>query len=108
MTLSTATRRFFTQLEADGKSPLTISVYRRELERFGRWLGAGTDVRRVRPDALAGYLTAPSLMVTPTGTKRNARTMNRTWTVLRLHAEVAREARSIRLTKRSTLKIRRT
>ena len=84
MTLTTATRRFLTQLEADGKSPLTISVYRRELERFGRWLGAGSDVRRVRPDALARYLTEPSLLVTPPGAKRNARTMNRTRTVLRL------------------------
>ena len=50
MTLTTATRRFLTQLEADGKSPLTISVYRRELARLGRWLGAQTDVRRVTPD----------------------------------------------------------
>jgi site-specific recombinase XerD len=84
MTLATATRRFLTQLEADGKSPLTISVYRRELERFGRWLGPRSDVRRVRPDALARYLSDPSLQVTPAGTKRNARTMNRTRTVLRL------------------------
>jgi site-specific recombinase XerD len=84
MTLTTATRRFLTQLEADGKSPLTIPVYRRELDRFGRWLGPGTDVRTVRPDALARYLTEPALTVTPTGTKRNARTMNRTRTVLRL------------------------
>ncbi|MFN8177681.1 MAG: tyrosine-type recombinase/integrase [bacterium] len=84
MTLTTATRRFLTQLEADGKSPLTISVYRHELERFARWLGAGTDVRRVTPDRLARYLTDPSLQVTPSGTKRSARTMNRTRTVLRL------------------------
>jgi integrase/recombinase XerC len=84
MTLRTATARFLTQLEADGKSPLTISVYRRELHRFGRWLGPNTDVRRVRPDDLARYLTEPSLLVTPAGTKRNARTMNRTRTVLRL------------------------
>ncbi|MFN8179299.1 MAG: tyrosine-type recombinase/integrase [bacterium] len=84
MTLTTATRRFLTQLEADGKSPLTISVYRRELARFARWLGATTDVRRVRPDAIARYLTDPALLVTPSGTKRNARTMNRTRTVLRL------------------------
>ena len=84
MTLTTATRRFPTQLEADGKSPLTISVYRRELERFGRWLGEQTDVRRVTPDRLARYLTDPSLQVTPASTKRNARTMNRTRTVLRL------------------------
>jgi integrase/recombinase XerC len=84
MTLSTATRRFLTQLQADGKSPLTISVYRHELERVARWLGAGTDVRRVTPDRLARYLTDPALQVTPTGTKRSARTMNRTRTVLRL------------------------
>ncbi|HEY7726828.1 MAG TPA: tyrosine-type recombinase/integrase [Candidatus Eisenbacteria bacterium] len=84
MTLTTATRRFLTQLEADAKSPLTISVYRRELDRFARWLGRRTDVRTVRPDALARYLTDPSLQVTPAGTKRNARTMNRTRTVLRL------------------------
>jgi site-specific recombinase XerD len=59
-------------------------VYRRELDRFAEWLGAATDVRRVTPDRLARYLTEPSLQVTPAGTKRSARTMNRTRTVLRL------------------------
>lgn len=80
MTLNIATRRFLTQLQADGKPPLTVSVYGPELERFGRWLGPTSHVRRVRPDTLARYLTDPSLQVTPAGTKRNARTMNRTRT----------------------------
>ncbi|MFN8179101.1 MAG: tyrosine-type recombinase/integrase [bacterium] len=96
MTLMTATRRFLTQLEADGKSPLTISVYRRELTRFARWLGATTDVRRVRPDALARYLTDPALLVTPSGERRSARAMNRTRTVLRLLFGYLTLARTLR------------
>ena len=41
-------------------------------------------MRSVRPTTLARYLTEPALHVTPAGTKRNARTMNRTKTALRL------------------------
>jgi integrase/recombinase XerC len=84
MTLQTALARFLQQLEADGKSPLTISVYARELRRFVTWAKPRTDVRRVTPVLLARYLTDPALQVTPIGTKRNARTTNRTKTALRL------------------------
>jgi site-specific recombinase XerD len=41
-------------------------------------------VRKIQPTSLARYLTEPALLVTPRGTKRNARTMNRTKTALRL------------------------
>jgi len=84
MTLQTALARFLLQLEADGKSPLTISVYARELGRFLAWAKPRTDVRRVTPVLLARYLTNPSLQVTPSGAKRSARTTNRTKTALRL------------------------
>jgi len=84
MTLQTALARFLLQMEADGKSPLTISVYARELRRFLAWAKPRTDVRRVSPVQLARYLTTPSLQVTPSGTKRSARTTNRTKTALRL------------------------
>ena len=84
MTLRTAARRFLTQLEADGKSPLTIRVYRGEVDRFQRFAGARSHVEAVRPEAIANYLTSPATRVPPDGTTRSTRTVNRTRTVLRL------------------------
>jgi site-specific recombinase XerD len=84
MLLATAAARFLTQLEADGRSPLTARVYRSELERFIRWAGAKNHVEAIRPDAIAAYLTAPASRVSPDGTDRSTRTVNRTRTVLRL------------------------
>ena len=43
--------------------------------------GAATNVRCVRPDTLARYLTDPAQQDTPSGARRSARTMNRTRTV---------------------------
>ena len=84
MTLRTAIRRFLTQLAADGRSGLTLSVYRLELARFGKRAGLRTDVGRIRPPAIAAYLTSPEALVSPDGTKRSTRTVNRTRTVIRL------------------------
>jgi integrase/recombinase XerC len=84
MLLTTAARRFLTQLEADGRSPLTTRVYRGELDRFIKWAGAKNHADAIRPDAIAAYLTAPASRVSPDGTDRSTRTVNRTRTVLRL------------------------
>jgi site-specific recombinase XerD len=83
MTLKSAVSRFLRQLEADGRSTLTIRVYVGELERFGRWLGR-RPLLKVGPDTIARYLTDPAATVSPDGTERSARTVNRTKTVLRL------------------------
>lgn len=84
MHLKTAVRRFLTQLEADGRSPLTVQVYARELDRFARWAGVRKDVAAIRPETLAAYLTDPASRETPCGNARSTRTVNRTRTVLRL------------------------
>ena len=83
MTLCTAIQKFLTQLEADGRSPLTRQVYAGELGRFAKWRGAGTQVRAVRPDDIARYMTGAAL-VGPDGEPRSTRTVNRTRTVVRL------------------------
>jgi site-specific recombinase XerD len=84
MTLRTAARRFLRQMEADGKSPLTIRVYHSELDRFFAWVGPRADVHRIRPEIIARYLTSPASLVSTDGTKRSTRTVNRTRTVIRL------------------------
>ena len=53
MRMLTAVRRFEVQMAADGKSPLTIAVYRGELKRLAGWLGVRVPVERVRPDQIA-------------------------------------------------------
>ncbi|GJM43202.1 MAG: tyrosine recombinase XerC [Gemmatimonadota bacterium] len=84
MLLTTAARRFLTQLEADGRSPLTVSVYRGELGRFTHWAGSRKHAEAIRPDTIAGYMTDPASRVSPDGTARSTRTVNRTRTVIRL------------------------
>lgn len=95
MTTKTAIRRFTTQIEADGKSPLTVQVYRSELERFARWLGS-RPIERVRPDTLARYLVSPTALESPDGHRRSARTVNRTRTVLRLFFAYLAEVGTLR------------
>jgi integrase/recombinase XerD len=84
VTLRTAVRRFATQLAADGKSPLTVRVYRSELERLFAALGPRVPVRRIRPATLAKYLTSDACRLSPDGQPRSARTLNRTKTAIRL------------------------
>jgi len=84
MTLRTAIARVVTQMEADGKSPLTIQVYRSELVRFAKWAGSHAQVREFRPDKLARYLTEDTARLSPIGEPRSARTLNRTKATLRL------------------------
>jgi site-specific recombinase XerD len=47
MRLSTAIRRFETQLRADGKSEHTRGAYLMDLEKFRRWLRSDPDVVRI-------------------------------------------------------------
>jgi site-specific recombinase XerD len=83
MLLTTASRRFLIQLEADGRSPLTTRVYRGELDRFE--VGRGEEPRRGhtprRHRRLPDRTGKPR---SPDGTDRSTRTVNRTRTALRL------------------------
>jgi integrase/recombinase XerC len=108
MTLRTAAHRFLRQMEADGKSALTIRVYRSELDRFLAWAGPRVDVRRVRPQTIARYLTSPESLVSPDGTKRSVRTVNRTRTVIRLLFGYLAETGTIRRSPARVLKNART
>jgi site-specific recombinase XerD len=76
MRLSTAIRRFDTQLRADGKSEHTRSAYVRDLGKFKNWLRTDPDIVRITPAKLARYLT-----VSKGG---SAVSVNRTKTALRM------------------------
>jgi site-specific recombinase XerD len=58
MRLSTAIRRFDTQLKADGKSQHTRSAYVRDLSDLRAWLRKDTDIRVITANKLAKYLAS--------------------------------------------------
>jgi site-specific recombinase XerD len=78
MRLSTAIRRFDTQMRADGKSEHTRGAYLRDLAGFKDWLSDDPDIVTITPDTLAGHLTSEVL------TGKPAITLNRTKTALRM------------------------
>jgi integrase/recombinase XerC len=78
MKLSTATKRFDTQLRADGKSERTRQAYLRDLGKLRCWLGTDGAVTAIRPDTLARFLA------TGNGEIKSALTVNRTKTALRV------------------------
>ena len=96
MTLAAAIRRFAVQMEADGKSPLTVRVYRSELERMGRKVGTRVPVSRIRPETIARYVTSGACRLGPDGARRSARTLHRAKTILRLFFGFLVESRAIR------------
>jgi integrase/recombinase XerC len=78
MKLSTATKRFDTQLRADGKSERTRQAYLRDLGKLGRWLNRDVEITTIIPDALARFLANGN------GGSRSPLTINRTKTALRV------------------------
>jgi len=50
MRLSTAIKRFDTQLRADGKSEHTRGAYVRDLRRFRHWVDSNPDITTVTPN----------------------------------------------------------
>jgi site-specific recombinase XerD len=81
MRLSTAIRRFDTQLRADGKSEHTRRAYLRDLQRFRSWLGKDRRVATVTPRILARYCASGLC------TDRRTISINRTKTALRMFFE---------------------
>jgi len=77
MRLSTAIRRFDTQLRADGKSEHTRGAYMRDMWRFKDWLSTDPDATSITPANLARYLATNS-------DGRPAISLNRTKTALRM------------------------
>jgi len=78
MKLSTATKRFDTQLRADGKSERTRQAYLRDLGKLKCWLKRDLEVSIIAPDVLARFLANWN------GGPRSALTINRTKTALRV------------------------
>lgn len=77
MTIEQAGEAYLLQVQANGRSPLTLDVYRREVGWFVEWVGSGCAVEKIDSSVLAKYLTQPEMG------RRHARTVNRTRTVLR-------------------------
>jgi integrase/recombinase XerD len=78
MKLSTAIKRFDTQLRADGKSERTRQAYFRDLRKLEVWLKRDVGVATITPDSLARFLANGNAAA------RSALTVNRTKTALRV------------------------
>jgi len=78
MKLSTAIKRFDTQLRADGKSERTRQAYLRDLGRLEAWLKRDVQVSIIAPNTLARFLANGNAATV------SALTINRTKTALRV------------------------
>lgn len=78
MRLSTAIRRFDTELHADGKSEHTRGAYVRGLSDLRSWLGRDMDIRAVTANKLARYLASQD------STAKPAISLNGTKTAIRV------------------------
>lgn len=79
-----ALRDFCLKLEVDGRSPKTLSAYRRDLLMVGRALGAGPlDAAMVTPGMLDSALASPGVACTTKGEPRSAASLHRVKAALR-------------------------
>jgi integrase/recombinase XerC len=90
MKLSTAIRRFDTQLQADGKSEHTRGAYLRDLRALKGWLRTDPGIGSITPNTIARYLTSESPGVTA------AISLNRTKTALRMFFKFLTDAGHIK------------
>lgn len=74
--LSRAIEPFLRQMAADGRAPLSIQSYRRQLLALTRAL-RNVSLGRLTPDRLNGYLTSPAVQLKRDGTPKQASTVNR-------------------------------
>ncbi len=75
MNIHDATRRFETQLRADGRSSNTISSYLRDLRTLAGWLaetGRPADVSGLATDDLSAFVTSPAVTEKRDGTPKAA------------------------------------
>jgi integrase/recombinase XerC len=86
MKLSEATKRFDTQLRADGKSERTRQAYLRDLGKLKCWLKRDVDASTLIPDTLARFLADGN------GQIASALTVNRTKTALSVFFRFLRDA----------------
>ncbi len=79
MNITDALERFLTQLEADGRSQLTIGQYRRHVQLLATWAkheGLSGDLRNFDHDVLARFLCSESARLGPNGRPKKASSMN--------------------------------
>jgi len=75
-----AIQTFGRRLEADGRSPHTVSAYQRDLRKFARVLTSiepGCSLDQVTPAMLDMVLTDPAVSETPNGVPRSAASLHR-------------------------------
>ena len=83
MKLTTAIRRFDTQMRADGKSPHTRKVYLRDLRLLANWLRRDIDISTITPNRLARYLSSKTFTHTASGKHKAVVSVNRSKSALR-------------------------
>jgi integrase/recombinase XerC len=83
MKLTTAIRRYDAQLRADGKSPLTRTVYLRDLRTFKQWIGKPVDIGKITSRVVSGYLTSETFTHTQGGKPKSVSSLNRAKSALR-------------------------
>lgn len=81
--LSRTLEPFLRQMAADGRTPSSISSYRRQLQLLIRGLGDGL-LAQVTPHQLNDYLTSPSVVSKTHGVPKQTSTLDRTESVLRM------------------------
>ena len=89
MQLQEALQAFLLQLEANGRSPHTISQYRRHGLALATWLataGAGTDVSRLTPELLARFFSSNAARTSCRGGSKKATSANAMRTSIRCFA----------------------
>ena len=91
MRIQAALAKFVTQLEANGRSPNTISQYRRHVLLLGRWLG-DDEIDRVDAEKLAKFLISPVASTTPGGQPKKQSSRNAARTSLRVFFQYLHDA----------------
>ena len=82
MRLSHAIEQFSTYLQANRRSPHTISCYRRDLAGLERFAG-DVDIGALTPDLLHEFVVSDAVQLKPDGAARSEVTVNRTKAALR-------------------------